>query len=55
MLQKAINEMKIHKVTKVWAVTTHNHPFWSNVFNKSFTLKFPAHKSVTGSGYVMDL
>ncbi len=39
ILEKAIKEIKLYKVKEVWAVTTDNHPFWSNVWNKSFKPK----------------
>jgi uncharacterized membrane protein len=46
-------DMKRNGVQEVWAVTIKNHPFWSNVYNSSFQFKYPAHSSVTGSGYSM--
>lgn len=52
MLRKAMNDIKAFgKTDTVWAVTTENHTFWSNVFNKSFVWKNPAHTTVAGSGY----
>jgi len=55
ILSKIIKELKMNNCKGVWAVTTTNHPFWSNVYNKSFTYKDPVHSSVTGDGYFMDL
>lgn len=55
MLDKAIAEMRESGATEVWAVTSKNHPFWSNVYNQSFTWRNPAHSSVTGHGYYMKL
>ena len=40
---------------KVWAVTTDNHPFWSNVWGSVFRPVNPASPRVTGSGYSADL
>jgi ribosomal protein S18 acetylase RimI-like enzyme len=39
----------------IFAITSTNHPFWSNVFNKSFEWKKRPDLSVTGSGYYLDL
>ena len=56
MLLAAIGDIKAYgKAETVWAVTTLKHPFWSNVWNKAFQLKDPAHSSVTGRGYSMPL
>ena len=55
ILSKVIKEMKANDCDEVWAVTTDNHPFWSNVYHKSFIPGKPAHPSVTGSGYFMRL
>ncbi len=55
ILNKAIDHMKYNGVTEVWAVTRFDHPFWSNVYNKSFTFRNPASKSVTGYGYYMKI
>jgi hypothetical protein len=48
---------KSHNVTEIWTVATQDHPFWSNVFNKSFTFydSRQLHPSVTGSGYKMKI
>ena len=52
ILTKALDDIKeFGTADTIWAVTRENHPFWSNVWNKSFTWKDPAHYSVTGSGY----
>jgi GNAT superfamily N-acetyltransferase len=55
ILSKVIQEMKDNQCDEVWAVATDHHPFWSNVYNKSFLPGKPAHPSVTGSGYFMKL
>ena len=55
ILSKVIQEMKDNQCDEVWAVTTDHHPFWSNVYRRSFERRKPAHPSVTGSGYVMKL
>ena len=54
ILTKVIKELKAnYNCTEVWAVTSKNHPFWSNVYNKQFKYCEPANRSVTGSGYRM--
>ena len=53
ILSKVIKEMEINNCEEVWAVTTDNHTFWSNVYNKSFEYRSPSHPSVGGSGYFM--
>ena len=55
ILNKVIGELKEHNVKEVWAVTRDNHPFWSNVFNKSFIPRDPVHPSVGGSGYFLKI
>ena len=55
ILSKVIRELKMNQCDEVWAVTTDNHPFWSNVYHKSFIPGRPAHPSVTGPGYFMKL
>ena len=56
ILSKAIGEIIEHGTADtVWAVTTDDHPFWSNVWYKSFKPRDPVHRSVTGSGYSMSL
>jgi len=53
ILLNAILDMKNNKI--VWTIASHNHPFWSNVFNKSFKYSERPHMSVTGSGYLLHL
>jgi GNAT superfamily N-acetyltransferase len=57
ILLQTIEDMKKYNTTEIWAVTTENHPFWSNVFNKSFSWYEyeQLHSSVTGSGYKMKI
>ena len=55
ILDKVILDLKSNNNQTVWAVTTDDHPFWSNVYNKSFEFQRPAHSSVTGSGYSLKL
>ena len=55
ILSKVISELKENNCKEVWAVTLQDHPFWSNVYNKSFQYKDPVHSSVTGDGYFMKL
>jgi len=47
--------VKTNHCEVVWAVTTNNHPFWSNVYDKSFVPRNSVHPSVTGPGYFMKL
>jgi hypothetical protein len=59
MLTRAIAEIKHNNhfnpnVKEIWAVTS-NHNFFSNVFDKAFSERKPAHPSVTGSGYYMEI
>ena len=53
MVLRAINEMKKHRITKVWAITRDNHEFWENL--PDFKPSQRPHNSVTGSGYEMHL
>jgi len=53
ILTKAIEELKLNNCEEVWAVTTLDHSFWTNVYNKSFEYRNPAHPSVGGDGYFM--
>ena len=53
MVERAINEMKQHKIGKVWAVTRDNHEFWKTM--SGFQPSKRPHKSVTGSGYERDI
>ena len=55
ILSKVIEDLRQSNVSEVWAVTIEHHPFWSNVYNKSFTFRERPHLSVTGSGYHMKL
>ena len=55
ILSKVIKELKTNKCQEIWAVTTPNHSFWSNVYNKSFEYRNPAHPTVGGDGYFMKL
>lgn len=56
ILTKAIRDIKeFGTADTVWVVSSENHPFWSNVWNKSFVRMRPAHRSVTGSGFSMKL
>lgn len=36
ILTKPMNEMRQYDVKEVWASTLGEHPFWANVFNKTF-------------------
>jgi hypothetical protein len=59
MLRQAIyeltNDNEINpNVDEIWAVSSRKN-FWSNVFNKSFKARTPAHPSVTGSGFFMKI
>lgn len=55
ILLQAINEMRKYNTSHIWAVTSKNHLFWSNVFNKSFEWYNAGklHPSVRGYGYKM--
>lgn len=55
ILSKVIKELKVNNCKEVWAVTSTDHPFWSNVYNNSFTYRDPAHPSVSGNGYFMKI
>lgn len=54
ILNRVITDMKHNGKTHIFAITTLNHPFWENVFNKSFEWKQRPDASVTGSGYHLD-
>ncbi len=59
ILTRVINDIKTNQnkskqTLTVWAVTTKDHPFWSNVYDKSFEYKSKPHSSVKGSGYVLN-
>ena len=53
MVLRAINEMKQHNISKVWAITHDDHPYWNRALN--FRPSQRPHNSVTGSGYEMDI
>jgi len=55
ILSKVIEDLKTNNCDEVWAVTSTNHSFWSNVYNKSFEYRDPAHLTVGSSGYFMKL
>jgi GNAT superfamily N-acetyltransferase len=57
ILTQTIEHMKEFNTTHIWAITIDDHPFWSNVFNKSFEFHEmrKVHPSVTGSGYKMKI
>jgi len=55
ILNKAIDELKIYGCKEVWVVTSDNHLFWSNVYNKQFIRRKPAHPLVCGGGYYINL
>ena len=56
MLTRAINDIRTHgTATTVWGVTSDDHPCFSNIWNKRATWKSPAHSSVKGSGYSIEL
>jgi hypothetical protein len=46
------------QIKYVWAATSKNHPFWSNVYNKNFIYSgdnSSVHNSITGFGYSLEL
>jgi GNAT superfamily N-acetyltransferase len=55
ILSKVIKELQDNNCNEIWAVTSKDHIFWSNVYNKSFSYRDPAHSSVGGDGYYIDL
>ena len=55
ILQRVIDDLKQHGIKSVWAVTTKDHEFWSNVFNKSFQYREPIQLPCTGHGYALDI
>jgi hypothetical protein len=57
ILLETIEDMKKYNTNEIWAITTKDHPFWSNVFNKSFQFydERKVHPSVTGWGYKMKI
>jgi len=54
ILLNIINELTVDN-KQIWAVTTQDHPFWSNVFEQSFEFTRRPHNSVTGSGYLLNI
>jgi hypothetical protein len=50
-----IEDMKVNKVKEVWVKAPHNHDFWANVFNKSFTFRAPISPEKDSRGYFMKL
>lgn len=55
ILLRAIEDIKHNGCNKVFAVTSKDHTFWSNVFKSSFKWSKRPDDSVTGSGYCLDL
>ncbi len=56
ILNNVINEMKNNNIKEIWAVTSKDHKFWSNVYNKKFEYSDQnIHSSVTGGGYKMSI
>ncbi len=57
ILVNVIEDMKKNNINEVWAVTSKEHPFWSNVFNGGFRYydEKTLHPSVTGYGYKMSI
>ena len=55
ILCKVIQELQENNCDEIWAVTSKDHAFWSNVYHQSFSYRDPAHPSVGGDGYFMDL
>lgn len=53
ILTKVISDIRNEGKNSVFAITTKNHQFWSNVFGKSFEWRDRPDKSVTGSGYFL--
>lgn len=58
MLTTAIKNIKTFGTTDVvFAFTSQDHPFWRNVYNKSFSWRDfgQLHWSITGHGYIMKI
>lgn len=55
ILLRAIDDIRNNNCMKVFAITSENHPFWSNVFKQSFRWSQRPDMSVTGSGYCLEL
>lgn len=54
ILTNVIDELLIYN-NDIWAITSQNHPFWSNVYEESFQFTNIPHNSVTKSGYLLNL
>jgi hypothetical protein len=55
ILSKVIIDLQENNCNECWIVTTKDHKFWSNIYNKSFTYREPVHESVIGGGYFINL
>ena len=55
ILNKTINDIKDYGTKEVWVVSSENDQFWSNVNNKSFINRDPAHSSIRSSGFFMKI
>lgn len=55
ILNNTIEDLRNNNQSSVWAITTENHSFWANIYNKKFIYKERVHSSVTGSGYLMNI
>ena len=57
ILEQTIKEMKENNIEYIWCVTSKNHPFWSNIYNKKMIWydEGKLHPSVTGYGYKMKI
>jgi len=55
IVEKAMNELREKKCEEVWVSTSKNHPFWSNVNNKSFKYRNPVHPFWSNDGYFRKL
>lgn len=56
MLTRAIDDIRTHgTASTVWGVTEYTHPCFKNMWGGIATWQKPAHNSVTGTGYSIDL
>ena len=55
ILKNIIDEMKVHEIKEVWAISNKKHNFWSNVNNKSFLFRSPVHSTTKHGGFYMRL
>jgi predicted acetyltransferase len=57
ILEQTIKEMKENNIEYIWCVTSKNHPFWSNIYNKKMIWcdEGKLHPSVRGYGYKMKI